>query len=85
MSAAEKKVLVVGGGLAGLACALRLRAAGARPLIFERSDGVGGRVKTDQLDGFLLDRGFQVFLDAYPEAGALLDKKSLDQIGRAHV
>ena len=78
MSASEKKVLIVGGGLAGLACALRLQAAGARPLIFERSDGVGGRVRTDQLDGFLLDRGFQVFLDAYPEAGDLLDKESLD-------
>jgi phytoene dehydrogenase-like protein len=78
MSAAEKTVLIVGGGLAGLACALRLDQAGARPLIFERSDGVGGRVRTDQLDGFLLDRGFQVFLDAYPEAGALLDKESLE-------
>jgi phytoene dehydrogenase-like protein len=78
MSAAEKKVLIVGGGLAGLACALRLHESGARPCIFEGSDGVGGRVRTDQLDGYLLDRGFQVFLDAYPEAGHLLDKKSLD-------
>ena len=78
MSAAEKKVMIVGGGLAGLACALRLHEAGTRPFIFEASDGVGGRVRTDQLDGFLLDRGFQVFLDAYPEAGALLDKESLD-------
>ncbi|MBL6765124.1 MAG: FAD-dependent oxidoreductase [Verrucomicrobiae bacterium] len=78
MSAAEKKVLIVGGGLAGLACALRLHETGARPLIFEGSDGVGGRVRTDHLDGFLLDRGFQVFLDAYPEAGELLDKESLD-------
>jgi phytoene dehydrogenase-like protein len=78
MSAAEKMVVIVGGGLAGLACAVRLHSAGARPLIFERSDGVGGRVRTDPLDGFLLDRGFQVFLDAYPEAGELLDKESLD-------
>ena len=78
MSASEKKVLIVGGGLAGLACAIRLHEAGARPLVFERSDGVGGRVRTDQLDGFLLDRGFQVFLDAYPEAGDLLDKERLD-------
>ncbi|MEY5010396.1 MAG: hypothetical protein RLZZ253_1535 [Verrucomicrobiota bacterium] len=78
MSAAEKMVLIVGGGLAGLACAVRLHAAGVRPLIFEGSDGVGGRVRTDPLDGFLLDRGFQVFLDAYPEAGELLDKESLD-------
>ena len=71
-------MLIVGGGLAGLACALRLHEAGARPFIFEGSDGVGGRVRTDRLDGFLLDRGFQVFLDAYPEAGALLDRESLD-------
>lgn len=78
MSASEKKVLIVGGGLAGLACAIRLHDAGARPCIFERSDGVGGRVRTDSMDGFLLDRGFQVFLDAYPEAGVLLDKESLD-------
>lgn len=44
----------------------------------EASDAVGGRVRTDMVDGFLLDRGFQVFLDAYPEAGALLDKSLLD-------
>ena len=78
MIASEKKVLIAGGGLAGLACAIRLHEAGARPFIFEGSDGVGGRVRTDHLDGFLLDRGFQVFLDAYPEAGSLLDKESLD-------
>lgn len=71
-------MLIVGGGLAGLACAVRLHQAGARPVIFESSDGIGGRVRTDQVDGFLLDCGFQVFLDAYPEAGNLLDLKSLD-------
>ncbi len=78
MNVSKKKVLIVGGGLAGLACALRLHEAGARPFIFESSDGVGGRVRTDPLEGFLLDRGFQVFLDAYPEASALLNKESLD-------
>ncbi len=71
-------MLVAGGGLAGLACAIRLNEAGAQPLVFEATDAPGGRVQTDQVDGFLLDRGFQVFLDAYPEAGALLDKRSLD-------
>jgi phytoene dehydrogenase-like protein len=78
MGVADNNVLIVGGGLAGLACAVRLHEAGARPLIFERTDGVGGRVRTDALDGFLLDRGFQVFLDAYPEASDLLDKGRLD-------
>jgi 2-polyprenyl-6-methoxyphenol hydroxylase-like FAD-dependent oxidoreductase len=60
--AAEQRIPIVSGGLAGLACALRLHVAGARPFIFERSDGVDGRVRTDAMDGFLLDRGFQVFL-----------------------
>lgn len=78
MSGSNKSVLIVGAGLAGLACAERLHRAGARPLVFEGSDGVGGRVRTDVVDGFLLDRGFQVFLDAYPVAGSLLDLEDLD-------
>lgn len=71
-------MLIVGGGLAGLACALRLHEAGARPVILEASDGIGGRVRTDAAEGFLLDRGFQVYLDAYPVAGGLLDLAKLD-------
>lgn len=77
MNAPGKNVLIVGGGLAGLACAIRLHEAGARPLLYEAGDAPGGRVRTDVVDGFLLDRGFQVYLDAYQEAGILLDKKSL--------
>ncbi len=78
MTLPKKRVLVVGGGLAGLACAVRLQEAGARPVIVEASDEVGGRVRTDVVDGFRLDRGFQVYLDAYPEAGKLLDLPRLD-------
>ena len=44
----------------------------------EASDAVGGRVRTDAVDGFLLDRGFQVLLTAYPEAQAMLDYDALD-------
>jgi phytoene dehydrogenase-like protein len=73
MKGSSKRVLIVGGGLAGLSCAIRLHQGGAVPLILERSGSIGGRVHTDIVDGFRLDRGFQVFLDAYPEAGALLD------------
>lgn len=71
-------VIIIGAGLSGLSCALHLQEKGIPFLILEGSDGVGGRVRTDEVDGFLLDRGFQVYLDAYPEAGKLLDLEALD-------
>ncbi len=71
-------VLVVGAGLAGLACARELTARGVPVQVLEASDGVGGRVRTDRVDGFLLDRGFQVLLAGYPEAKAQLDLRALD-------
>ena len=73
-----KPVIIVGAGLSGLACALALHAAGREVVVLEQSDGVGGRVRTDEVEGFLLDRGFQVYLDAYPTAGRLLDLEALD-------
>ncbi|MFT7668464.1 MAG: phytoene dehydrogenase-like protein [Planctomycetota bacterium] len=76
--ATESKVIVVGAGIAGLCCAKKLSEAGIRPLVLEASDAVGGRVRTDSLDGFLLDRGFQVLLSAYPEAQEVLDYDRLD-------
>ena len=74
----KPKIIIIGAGLAGLACAHRLHQAGHRPIVFEASDVAGGRVRTDEVDGFLLDHGFQVFLTAYPEAGKLLDLDSLN-------
>jgi len=71
-------VLIVGGGLAGLCCARELQDKGVRSQILEASDGLGGRVRTDEVDGFLLDRGFQVLLTAYPEARRVLDYARLD-------
>ena len=59
--------LVVGAGLAGLTAAKVLSQSGREVLLLEKSDGVGGRVRTDQYKDFLLDRGFQVLLTAYPE------------------
>jgi phytoene dehydrogenase-like protein len=69
---------IVGGGLAGLACAGALHRAGLSVRVLERSDDVGGRVRTDVVDGFRLDRGFQVLLTAYPEAERTLDYAGLD-------
>ena len=77
-SSSEEPVIIVGAGMAGLSCAVHLQAAGLNLRLIDSSDVVGGRVRTDVVDGFLLDRGFQVYLDAYPETGALLDLKALD-------
>ncbi len=77
MPATELPVLIVGAGISGLTCALRLHEAGIPVHVIEASDGVGGRVRTDRVDDFLLDRGFQVYLSAYPEAGELLDLAAL--------
>ena len=77
-SSSEEPVIIVGAGMAGLSCAVHLRAAGLNLRLIDSGDGVGGRVRTDVVDGFLLDRGFQVYLDAYPETGDLLDLKALD-------
>src|SRR5271165_3101616 len=77
-------VLIVGAGLAGLACARQLQERAVCFQILEASDGVGGRVRTDPVDGFLLDRGFQVLLTAYPEAQRLLNYPLLDLKTFAH-
>lgn len=74
----DESVVIVGAGLAGLACALTLHRAGRAVTVLEASDGVGGRVRTDAVDGYLLDRGFQVMLTAYPEAHRQLDMDALD-------
>ena len=69
--------MIVGGGLAGLACGDLLVQAGQRVLVLEREASPGGRVRTDRTGGFLLDRGFQVLLTAYPEARRRLDYAAL--------
>src|ERR687894_3128511 len=72
------RVIVVGAGLSGLTCAKVLVERGNEVAVFEASDGVGGRVRTDALDGFLLDRGFQVYFTAYPVSRRHLDHAKLD-------
>jgi phytoene dehydrogenase-like protein len=69
--------VIVGAGLAGLSCAISLQAAALTVSLLEASDGPGGRVRTDVVEGFRLDRGFQVMLTAYPEAKRLLDYNAL--------
>lgn len=73
----NKPVLIVGAGLAGLSCAVRLENAGMPYRLIDKADRPGGRVRTDHVDGFRLDRGFQVLLTAYPEVTSLLDMQAL--------
>lgn len=72
------RVIVVGAGLAGLTCAKVLAKRGVEVVAFEAADGVGGRVRTDERDGFLLDRGFQVYFTAYPVSKRHLDHQALN-------
>ncbi|MGE4115965.1 MAG: FAD-dependent oxidoreductase [Candidatus Nanopelagicales bacterium] len=74
----EADVVVVGAGLAGLAAARHLAAHGRTALVLEASDGVGGRMRSDVIDGVTVDRGFQLLNPAYPEAARVLDLDALD-------
>ena len=71
-------IVVVGAGLAGLSAAKKLAEAGHGVTVFEQDDTIGGRVKTRYIDGFTLDRGFQVLFTDYPAAQTLLNYDALD-------
>jgi protoporphyrinogen oxidase len=70
-------IVIIGAGIAGLTCAKYLKDRGIEAVILEASDAVGGRVRTDLVEGFKLDRGFQVLLTSYPEAEKLLNYNEL--------
>ena len=74
----DAPVIVVGAGLAGLGCAQRLSRAGVEVVVLEASDGVGGRVRTDVVDGYRCDRGFQLLNPAYPVLPHVVNVDALD-------
>ena len=78
MSSSKQRVVIIGGGLAGLACARALSVTDAEVAVLEAADRVGGRVATDVVDGHLIDRGFQVLLTSYSEIDRQLDRNALD-------
>lgn len=71
-------ITIIGAGISGLTAAVYLHKKGFKIQILEASDRAGGRIKTDIIDGFKLDRGFQVLLTEYPETKRLLDYKKLN-------
>ncbi|MFO7744107.1 MAG: NAD(P)/FAD-dependent oxidoreductase [Psychroflexus sp.] len=74
----DHKIAIVGAGLSGLVAAINLEQAGFQPQIFETTDRVGGRVKTDYRDGYTFDHGFQVLLTQYPAAQKYLNYDLLE-------
>ena len=73
-----RPIAIIGAGLSGLSCALHLHRHDIPVRLFEADDQVGGRVRTFEREGFLLDRGFQVLQTSYPEAQRMLDFDALD-------
>ncbi len=73
----DTEVLIIGAGLAGLRCAAVLVSAGRDVAVWEAGEVVGGRVRTDVVDGFRCDRGFQVLNPAYPELPRAVDVSTL--------
>ena len=73
-----KRVVVVGAGLSGLVCARTLQRNGFETLVAEAAEGPGGRIRTDAFEGFLIDRGFQVYFEAYPHARQEFDLNRLE-------
>ena len=71
-------VVVVGAGLSGLNCARILRSRGFDVIVLEKSNRVGGRVRTDVIDGFQLDHGFQVINPAYSELREIVSTHDLN-------
>lgn len=70
-------VIIVGGGLAGLTAAQQLLRSGKSVLLLEADETVGGKVKTDVVEGFLLDHGFQVYLTSYETASEVIPVENL--------
>lgn len=77
MESQNPNVYIIGAGISGLIAALVLEENGIHPTIIEATERPGGRVKTDIIEGFQLDRGFQVLLSNYPAAQKYLDYDAL--------
>ena len=72
------KIYIIGAGVSGLIAAKVLEDNGFNPIVIEATERVGGRVKTDLVESYQLDQGFQVLLTAYPAAQKYLDFEALE-------
>ena len=74
----DHEVVIIGAGLAGLSCARVLQDHGIAFTLLEKTDRPGGRIKTDRVNGFLLDHGFQVLQTGYPDISKYLNLQALN-------
>ena len=74
----NKNIYIIGAGVSGLIAAQNLEQKGYAPTILEATGNIGGRVRTEIIDGWILDVGFQVLLDAYPMSKKYLNYADLD-------
>lgn len=77
MNNKDYSIYIIGAGISGLIAAQVLESRGFSPVIVEATSSVGGRVKTDIINGYQLDHGFQVLLTSYPAAQKYLDFEAL--------
>lgn len=73
----SEPIVVVGAGVAGLAAAKAVHEAGRRVVVLESADRIGGKVRTDVVEGFRLDRGYQVHFAAYPNLAKVAPPEAL--------
>ena len=74
----DKNIYIIGAGVSSLIAAQNLEQKGYVPTILEATGYIGGRVRTEIIDGWILDVGFQVLLDAYPMSKKYLNYADLD-------
>ena len=82
MKKQDYKIHIIGAGVSGLIASKVLEDNGYKPIIIEAADRAGGRVKTDIVEGYQLDHGFQVLLTAYPSAQKYLNFEENDILKR---
>ena len=80
-----KTAIVVGAGLSGLSCAIELENNGYQVQVLEKENHPGGSVQSDIIDGYILNRGFQVLQTGYPESKRLLDYNKLEPVSYTHL
>lgn len=73
-----QKIYIIGAGISGLVAAIELEKKGYAPIILEQTNSIGGRVKTDEVDGVFYDHGFQVILTQYPAVKNYINLNTLN-------